>query len=216
MLRAAIALTLSVVRTVRSASPCIVWRASFLGLLILFSIFLDILSILYSFLLNLLCGFYQQCTSGKWILSRRRVKLVHRLICLVREFTSLGISLVRFPELSWGFTYSQVRSCPLLIGSWYAVLPPRKVLLLLSNKKTRQCCKFQCLHNLNILPLHVTKAVVNLSDTPLDDATHSALAKGPNFAISHSVLQTEDIVGYVEWAVSTLSVEAAEEVRQEL
>jgi hypothetical protein len=47
----------------------------------------------------------------------------------------------------------------------------------------------------------------------LDDATHSALVKGLNFAISSSILPIEDILRGVEKAVSTLRVENAEEVR---
>jgi hypothetical protein len=52
---------------------------------------------------------------------------------------------------------------------------------------------------LNILPLQVTKAVVNLSDISLNDATIWALDKG----MSSSVLPTEDILGGVDEAVST-------------
>jgi hypothetical protein len=46
-------------------------------------------------------------------------------------------------------------------------------------------------------------------------ATHSALSKGLNFAISPSLQPTEDILADVEMAVSTMLVEAAEEVQQE-
>jgi hypothetical protein len=58
----------------------------------------------------------------------------------------------------------------------------------------------------------VTKAVVNLNNTLLDDATLSALAKRLSFAISPSVLLIEDVIGGVEKAMSMLPIEAAEEV----
>lgn len=61
----------------------------------------------------------------------------------------------------------------------------------------------------------VTKAVVNLNNTLLDDATLSALAKRLSFAISPSVLLIEDVIGGVEKAMSMLPIEAAEEVWQE-
>jgi hypothetical protein len=47
------------------------------------------------------------------------------------------------------------------------------------------------------------------SDTPLDDATHSALFKGLNFAVT-----SDDILHGVEKAISTLSEKAAEGVQQ--
>jgi len=56
--------------------------------------------------------------------------------------------------------------------------------------------------------------VVNLSNTPLDDATHSVLLKGVNFAVFPLMLLTEDIIGGKK-ATGTLLVEAAEEVWQE-
>jgi hypothetical protein len=53
--------------------------------------------------------------------------------------------------------------------------------------------------------------MVNLSNTPLDDATHSVLLKGVNFAVFPLMLLTEDIIGGKK-ATGTLLVEAAEEV----
>jgi hypothetical protein len=65
---------------------------------------------------------------------------------------------------------------------------------------------------LNILSLHITKAVVNLSNTPMDDATHSALAKGLNFTVSPLVLPSEDNIGNIEKAIIILPVESAYKV----
>jgi hypothetical protein len=56
----------------------------------------------------------------------------------------------------------------------------------------------------------ITKAVVNLTDTLLDDATHLTLLKGLNFANLQPVLPIEDILGGADKAISMLPVEAAE------
>jgi hypothetical protein len=83
--------------------------------------------------------------------------------------------------------------------------------------KARQSGKFQKLHGAqHPAPLADNrKAVVKLSDVPLEDAAYSALSKGLNYAVAPAVLPIENFLGGVEKAVGTLPEEAAEEVRQE-
>jgi hypothetical protein len=59
------------------------------------------------------------------------------------------------------------------------------------------------------------KAMVNLSDVPLEDAAYSALGKGLNYAVAPAALPIEDFLSGVEKAIRALPEEAAEEVRQE-
>jgi hypothetical protein len=59
---------------------------------------------------------------------------------------------------------------------------------------------------------YVTKAVVNIGNTPLGNITHLALLKGLNFTVFPSVLPTEDILCDNENTISTMMVEATEEV----
>jgi hypothetical protein len=57
--------------------------------------------------------------------------------------------------------------------------------------------------------------VINLSSIPLEDDAYSALSKGLNYAVSLAALPIEDFLTGMEGAISSLPVEAAEEVRQE-
>jgi hypothetical protein len=59
------------------------------------------------------------------------------------------------------------------------------------------------------------KAVINLSDVPLEDAAYSALGKGLNYAVAPAVLPISDFLSGVEKAVGAMLEEAAEAVRQE-
>jgi hypothetical protein len=83
--------------------------------------------------------------------------------------------------------------------------------------KARQYGKFQRLHGAQhpAPSADNKKAVVNLSDVPLEDAAYPALGKGLNYAVAPAALPIEDFLRGVEKAVRALPEEAAEEVRQE-
>ena len=57
--------------------------------------------------------------------------------------------------------------------------------------------------------------MINLSDQKLDDAEHSLLQKGLNFAVMPRSTPIDDILAGVEKAVLPLPVEMADEARQE-
>jgi hypothetical protein len=59
------------------------------------------------------------------------------------------------------------------------------------------------------------RTVVKLRDVPPEAAASSALGKGPKYAVAPAKLPIEGILSGVEKAISSLSEEAAEEVRQE-
>jgi hypothetical protein len=81
--------------------------------------------------------------------------------------------------------------------------------------KAKHCGKFQRLHGAQhpAPSADNKKAVVNLSDVPLEDAAYSALGKDLNYAVASVALPIEDFLSGVEKAVRTLPEEAAEEVR---
>ena len=56
---------------------------------------------------------------------------------------------------------------------------------------------------------------MNLRGKPLDDAVYSALLKRLKYAVAPTVLHIEDILTWVEKAIKSLPVEAAEIARQE-
>jgi hypothetical protein len=84
--------------------------------------------------------------------------------------------------------------------------------------KARECGMFQKLHGAqHPAPLAVDrKAVVKLSDVPLEDAANSALGRGLNNAVVPATLPIEDFLSGVEKIVRALPEEAVEEVRQEI
>jgi hypothetical protein len=85
-----------------------------------------------------------------------------------------------------------------------------------ADDKTRQCSKLQRLHRAQHPATQTDyKTKINLSSVPLENAAHSALGKGLNYAVSPAVLPIEDFLTGVEKTIVSLPVEAAEEVRQE-
>jgi hypothetical protein len=82
--------------------------------------------------------------------------------------------------------------------------------------RNRQCRKFSRLREAQHPILAVTKdTVVNLSNRPMDDALHSALRKGLNYAVTPTAIPIKNILIGVERAVRSLYIDTAEEVRQE-
>jgi uncharacterized protein (UPF0335 family) len=62
--------------------------------------------------------------------------------------------------------------------------------------------------------LDIDKIVINLSDSELNSATKSVLAKGLNFAVAPQRIPVEDIITGVETGIYKLSSDDAETVRQ--
>ena len=84
------------------------------------------------------------------------------------------------------------------------------------DSKTRQQRKFSRLHKSQQPPTRPSKGtVVNLSSHTLDDALHSLLQKGFNFAVTPRSTPIEDILAGVEKAIQFLPEETAEEAREE-
>jgi len=85
-----------------------------------------------------------------------------------------------------------------------------------ANSKARQLKKFTRLQTKQHPTTKTIKGtVINLSDQKLDDAVYSLLQKGLNYAVAPCSTPIEDILAGVEKAVLSLSVEMAEEARQE-
>jgi hypothetical protein len=84
------------------------------------------------------------------------------------------------------------------------------------DSKARQCGKFLRPHKTqHSVPSASKETVVNLRGKPLDDAVYSALLKRLKYAAAPTVLHIEDILTWVEKAIKSLPVEAAEIARQE-
>jgi hypothetical protein len=99
--------------------------------------------------------------------TRRIYILVHQLHPPLGE-NSLSGSWMRFPEFSWRLAFGLLQSST--PDGTVIALPLRKILV--SSAKPDNAGNSSICIWLNILPLHVTMVVVNLSNTPLDDATH--------------------------------------------
>jgi len=85
------------------------------------------------------------------------------------------------------------------------------------DSKARQIKKFTRLHKKqHPITKNEKETVINLSDEKLDDSVSSLLHKGLNFAVMPQSTPIEDILTSVEKAILSLSVEKAEEARQEI